>query len=221
MKKTIGLILFILTIISPIIFFFIAACVGEAQIFGMGGVIYWMWICYFGAGIALFSLVFALMEKKKGIRLRKNIIASCIVIPINIIFGSYRFIFADSYDYTNKIVLNVEKKAGIWIPENEKTITQKWDSYLIGYSKIVTEKKAFDNTLYGNWKRSLSVTIEHVLPIEIMYTTRLYDYFLFYDCVSHTYNEITNQDIGRDCVFLAYKTASGKLLLLDNYKYRA
>ena len=220
MNKIIGIILLILSIVSLHFFFMVAWGVSESSIYGIGALIQYSWIIYFAAIIAILSMLFALLARKKGYKYKKNVIVSSIIIPISLIFGSYRFLFADEYDYTNQIIINVNQKTGLSIPDNDKVVTEIRKEYLLGNGQIVTDKKAFENTLNTDWNTSLSASINNVLPHEVSVQMTLFDHYLFYDCVSNAFNEISIQEEGHSSVFIAYNTSNGKLMLLDNYIYR-
>lgn len=221
MNKIIGIILLILSIVSLHFFFMVAWGVSESSIYGIGALIQYSWIIYFAAIIAILSMLFALLARKKGYKYKKNVIVSSIIIPISLIFGSYRFLFADEYDYTNQIIINVNQKTGLSIPDNDKVVTEIRKEYLLGNGQIVTDKKAFENTLNTDWNTSLSASINNVLPHEVSVQMTLFDHYLFYDCVSNAFTEISIQEEGHSSVFIAYNTSNGKLMLLDNYIYRA
>ena len=140
MNKIIGIILLILSIVSLHFFFMVAWGVSESSIYGIGALIQYSWIIYFAAIIAILSMLFALLARKKGYKYKKNVIVSSIIIPISLIFGSYRFLFADEYDYTNQIIINVNQKTGLSIPDNDKVITEIRKEYLLGNGQIVTDK---------------------------------------------------------------------------------
>ena len=177
MNKIIGIILLILSIVSLHFFFMVAWGVSESSIYGIGALIQYSWIIYFAAIIAILSMLFALLARKKGYKYKKNVIVSSIIIPISLIFGSYRFLFADEYDYTNQIIINVNQKTGLSIPDNDKVVTEIRKEYLLGNGQIVTDKKAFENTLNTDWNTSLSASINNVLPHEVSVQMTLFDHY--------------------------------------------
>ena len=216
-----GIILLILSIVSAPICFAVACLVGESEIFGIGGIVYYSWIIYFAAFVSAASLGFALHAKRNGYHHKKNMVIALIVIPISIIFGSYRFVFSSNFDYSNKILVSVNQKTGLSIPTSGKVVTQKEKLFLLGNAKITFGKNDFEIGLTGNWKSSLSSSIKNVLPHEVTVQTTQFDCFTFYDCDAAKYNEVSYQESGNSCVFLAYQQSSGRLMILDEYVYKA
>ena len=74
MNKIIGIILLILSIVSLHFFFMVAWGVSESSIYGIGALIQYSWIIYFAAVIAILSMLFALLARKKGYKYKKNVI---------------------------------------------------------------------------------------------------------------------------------------------------
>ena len=125
------------------------------------------------------------------------------------------------FDYTNQIVVSVNQKVGLSIPENDKVVTIKEESYNLANEKIVFGKSGFELSMDDRWRDSLSSSIKNVLLFVVSMQISLFDNFLFYDCETKDFNTVTVQEDGHSCVFLAYQKQTGRLLILDDYEYRA
>ena len=217
----IGIILLLVTILIGPFLFSVACVVGEANVFGVGGALRYSWLVYFGVPVAIISMVFALKAKNNGYHHRKNVIVSCLFIPVFLLIGSERYFFADFYDYTDQIIISVNRKTALFIPTNERVVTVKYGQFDLAIEKIASSKDVFESSMDTKWENSLASPIWNLLPLEASSQVSTFNKFLFYDCVSKDCNKVTVQDDGRSCVFLAYSTSSGRLMILDEYKYKA
>lgn len=217
----IGIALLVATILSGPLSFSIACAVGKADVFGVGGALRYSWFVYFGVVVAIGSVAFSLWTKKRGYSYKKNVIVSCFFAPICLLIGSERHFFTDFYDYSDQIVVSVNKKTGLSIPLNEGVVTTKYGSFNLGIEEIVHSKEIFESSLDARWEVSLELSVENVLPFEASSRAADFNRFLFYDCDSNEFNKVTVEGDVRPCVFLAYSTFSGRLMILDEYEYRA
>lgn len=219
----VGILLLVATFFAGPLLLSLACLVGEADIFGVGGAMPYTWFIYFGVLVAVASAAFALLMKERGYHYKKNVIVSIVFGAIWLLFGSEGFMLMSSgvFDYTNQIVVSVNQKVGLSIPENEKVVTIKEESYNLANEKIVFGKNGFELSMDDRWRDSLSSSIKNVLPLGASMQISLFDNFLFYDCETKDFNTVTVQEDGHSCVFLAYQKQTGRLLILDDYEYRA
>lgn len=216
-KKS-GNILFFLTLISPMVSFYLASEIGEADIFGVGGIVRYSWIMLLFIPIGILSILIGVKLKKANQKYMKNIVIACICLPLLLIFGSYAFLFTNvSYD-VNKIHV-VETKTNLELPHEIKIATVDLEIYNISYAKILDEKdqETFERELQSSqlWQKQLKPEIKQLLPKDIQYIAETYDTFVFYNTDSKQYN---NSFAKGECVFIAYNYEFQKLMILDNYK---
>lgn len=223
MKKEISLakMLFWLTLISPMISFSLACLIGEADIFGITGMIRYSWIMLLFIPIGILSILIGIKLKNNNQKYKKNFVISFICLPLLVIFGSYRFIFKDviSYD-VNKISI-VEAKTNITLPHEIKIGIEKFNNYDISYVKIVNNesKKIFEQEIASNklWQNNLEFSIKTLLPYNLQFESNTFDYFVFYNVTSNEYNIGGEVADGCDIVFIAYDCDLQRLMILDNY----
>lgn len=216
-----GDILFLLTLISPFVSLVIISIFGEPEIFSALGMTRYIWIMLLFIPIGVLSILIGLKLKKGKQEYKKNIIVAVIVLPLLIIFGSYRFIFNSNISYDINNVLTIEDKIDIELPDEIKVATNKLDLYNISYVKIIDNecKDAFEKEIESTslWKNELNYGIKNLLPLDIQYESETFDYFVFYNITSSEYNMVPLSG-QYECIFIAYDCDLQRLIILNDYK---
>ena len=220
-KRILGNILFWTTLISPIVSFSIASIIGEANIFGVAGIIRYSWVMLLFIPIGILSIVIGFKLKNSTQKYKKNFIVSFICLPLLIIFGSYRFIFNSVVSYDVNEVSIIEEKINFEIPRDIKVATSKLDLYDISYLKILNSesKDMFEQEVENNqlWQKELQPEIKSLLPLNIQYESEIFEYFVFFNITSNEYNipPLRGQN---ECIFIAYDCDLQRLIILNDYK---
>ena len=151
-KRVLGNILFWTTLISPMVSFSMASMIGEANIFGVVGIIRYSWVMLLFIPIGILSILIGFKLKNSAQKYKKNFIVSFICLPLLIIFGSYRFIFNSVVSYDVNEVSIIEEKINFEIPRDIKVATNKLDLYDISYLKILNSesKDMFEQEVENN-----------------------------------------------------------------------
>lgn len=220
-KRILGNILFWTTLISPIVSFSIASMIGEANIFGVAGIIRYSWVMLLFIPIGILSIVIGFKLKNSTQKYKKNFIVSFICLPLLIIFGSYRFIFNSVVSYDVNEVSIIEEKINFEIPDDIKVATNKLDLYDISYLKILNSesKDMFEQEVENNqlWQKELQPEIKSLLPLNIQYESEIFEYFVFFNITSNEYN-IPPLSGQYECIFIAYDCDLQRLIILNDYK---
>lgn len=220
-KRILGNILFWTTLISPIVSFSIASMIGEANIFGVAGIIRYSWVMLLFIPIGILSIVIGFKLKNSTQKYKKNFIVSFICLPLLIIFGSYRFIFNSVVSYDVNEVSIIEEKINFEIPRDIKVATNKLDLYDISYLKILNSesKDMFEQEVENNqlWQKELQPEIKSLLPLNIQYESEIFEYFVFFNITSNEYN-IPPLRGQYECIFIAYDCDLQRLIILNDYK---
>lgn len=220
-KRILGNILFWTTLISPIVSFSIASMIGEANIFGVAGIIRYSWVMLLFIPIGILSIVIGFKLKNSTQKYKKNFIISFICLPLLIIFGSYRFIFNSVVSYDVNEVSIIEEKINFEIPRDIKVATNKLDLYDISYLKILNSesKDMFEQEVENNqlWQKELQPEIKSLLPLNIQYESEIFEYFVFFNITSNEYN-IPPLSGQYECIFIAYDCDLQRLIILNDYK---
>lgn len=220
-RKIIGNILFIATLCSPVVAFSISTLVGEPNIFGIPGMLRYTWIMWFFIPIGVCSFIAGVLLKRNNQKYKKNYVIAFICVPLLMLFGSYRFIFAHTVSYDVESVIRVEEAVDINLPHNVKVATNIYGNYNISYVQIVSqqEEKTFEEDIASNplWVAEMSTYVKGILSDVIEIEIEDFDYFLFYNITDNEYNQYPN--VGNyDCVFMAYNMQQNRLILIDDYK---
>lgn len=220
-EKIVANVSFLLTLVSPLISFALAAKVGEADIFGVAGVVSYSWIMLCFIPIGLISLIVGSILKKRKQNYKKNFIVALICLPILFIFGSFRIFFADLVITTDTTRLeSAEITASIELPSRIKIATEELGEYSLSYVKIVDgeEKKKFEKDIESDsrWVEELGTKIEQILPISIEVEVQGFDRFLFYNITTAEYN-VYPTDGEHDCLLVAYDYDLQRIVILDDW----
>ena len=219
--KTVCNILFWITLVSPMVSFALASTIGEANIFGVAGIVRYSWIMLLFIPFGILSILNGLNLKNSKQKYKKNFIIAFICLPLLIIFGSYRFIFNSAISYDINKVLIVENEINLEIPDEIKVATNKLDLYEISYVKIINNesKGVFEEEIKNNqlWKSTLNPMVKGLLPLDIQYESETFDYFLFYNITNDEYNMFPPKG-EYECIFIAYDCDLQRLIILDDYK---
>ena len=151
-KRILGNILFWTTLISPIVSFSLTSMIGEANVFGVAGIIRYSWVMLLFIPIGILSILIGFKLKNSTQKYKKNFVVSFICLPLLIIFGSYRFIFNSVVSYDVNEVSIIEEKINFEIPRDIKVATNKLDLYDISYLKILNSesKDMFEQEVENN-----------------------------------------------------------------------
>jgi hypothetical protein len=220
-RKTLGDVLFWSVLISPILSFSLASMIGEADIFGVSGIIRYSWVMLLFIPIGILSILIGFKLKNITQKYKKNFIVSFICLPLLIIFGSYRFIFNSAVTYDVNDVSIIEEKINLEIPDDIKVATNKLDLYNISYLKIINSasKDMFEQEIGNNqlWQKELKPDIKSLLPLDIQYESEIFEYFVFFNITSNEYN-IFPLSGENECIFIAYDCDLQRLIILNDYK---
>ena len=220
-KRILGNILFWTTLISPIVSFSLASMIGEADIFGVAGIVRYSWVMLLFIPIGILSILIGFKLKNSTQKYKKNFIVSFICLPLLIIFGSYRFIFNSDVSYDVNEVSIIEEKINFEIPDDIKVATNKLDLYNISYIKIINNesKDVFEQEIGNNqlWQKEIKPEIKSLLPLDIQYESEVFEYSIFFNITTNTYN-ISPLSGQYECIFIAYDCDLQRLIILSDYK---
>lgn len=218
--KTVGNVLFVLSILSMPISFMLSTTIGEVEIFEIAGIIRYSWVAYFFLPICILCFIVGGRLKRNGERYKKQYVAAIICIPLLLIFGSFRFIFAEFHEYDADELFEVQEKVGIDIPKNVDVVSTREKDYVISYVKITDEKEnyEYEELIENNdkWTVTLDSIICNALPFDMSLEMDNFDYFLFYNETKNEYN-VYPQGGRNSCVFIAYDVQTSRLIILNEY----
>ena len=189
-EKVLGNILFWMTLISPMISFSLASMIGEAEIFGVAGIIRYSWLMILFIPVGILSILIGLQLKKNKQKYKNNVLTIEDKIDIEL---------PDEIKVaTNK--LDLYNISYVKIIDNE--------------CKDAFEKEIESTSL---WKNELNYGIKNLLPLDIQYESETFDYFVFYNITSSEYNMVPLSG-QYECIFIAYDCDLQRLIILNDYK---
>ncbi len=149
------------------------------------------WVLYLFIPLPLALIIFGLIKKKHGFRHKASIAVGVTMVILLAVFGSFRFIFFDSYDFENSLVTMAETETGIDLPDDYLEIASK--SY--GDSSMTTMiLDAAQTAQYvrcveedGRWLSELPDSLLEISSSAGYYYTE--GYSLLYCCETARFNE--------------------------------
>lgn len=165
-----------------------------------------MWLFFLMTPVPIASIVFGVILKRKGYKYKKNIIVGLIMTAVLCLYGSFSFIFYNTFNHSDKYIARAEEYIGIDIPEH-KTIntTDREDGwkftstkeYVYYKSDVYFEQKSveeFENDISDNekWLSSLSNALTGIISFYDNYATG-YDYILIYNIDTDEFNKLPSE----------------------------
>lgn len=222
--KTFGIISFIVSLLSPFIAMAVIDTIGEVEIFATDGMLRYSWIFWIFIPVVAISYLLGRKLKEAGLKYKHNYIIAFILIPIFAIFGSFRWIFPNTYFDDQSNIQDVEAKISIELPDDLKTSTSHSDDYQLTYAKILNsqEKENFENEIANStkWTDNWGTLIENQMPFDISVYVESFEYCT---CVFETseesfVNQYPNKSGTYDCVFVWYDADLGRIVVVNDYK---
>ena len=215
--KILSIVLFILSIIIPIIAFYIVCLVGNVWVFGIAGMSY-SWIFLFFLPIPLASIALGIYSKKKHTKYLKNIVTGSISFSLMFIIGLTSFRF--KVDKTGSFLKDVETVTGIAMPTNVRAMSMIEYGGRLGNAEIKdkAEETTFLEEIKTNrWTNELTVVCKGMLPLAISSTLSGYSRLSIYVPVVNEFNPKTLNVGEYEIVLLAYEKARSHIMVFDSY----
>lgn len=216
-NKLIANLLCLLTLLSLPISFSISAIVGEANIFGVAGIVRYSWIMLLFIPIGVLSLFAGKKLKNAGAKYNKLYVAAFVCLPLLLIFGSYRLIF-QNISYNTDDIYTIEETIDLDLPNAIKTASFDYGGYNISYVKVTDTDEAVafvkEISVDAHWTSKLDTMIKELLPLEIQAEVTNFDYFVFYDLSTGSYNRYPTAG---ECnyIFIAYDCELQRIIILN------
>lgn len=222
--KTLGIISFIISFLSPFMAMALIDKIGEVEIFATDGMIRYSWIFWFFIPVVLTSYLFGRKLKESGLKYKPNYVIAFILIPIFAIFGAFHWMFPNTYFDDQSNIQDVEAKINIELPDDLKISTSNWNDYKLSYAKILNpqEKENFDNEIANStkWTDSWGTLIENQMPFDIAVEIESFEYCV---CVFQTddetfVNQYPNKSGTYNCVLVWYDADLGRIVIFNDYE---
>lgn len=219
--KIVGIVFMALTIVSPFVAFFVAFALGRPKIFGIEGIIKYSRVMWRFIPVGLVSLAIGLVLKLKNRRCRGNFISAFIVLPLLILFGSYRYIFTN-ITYDSAIMDEIGQTINMTLPNKVYVVTNKTKGCTVSRAEIFSDyqRLTLKNTIIDDyselWQYKLSPEIQKILPFTIQIEAVNFQFYMLYNVSTGEYNSYSLTE-KNEYVFVAFNYDANKLLVLSDY----
>lgn len=158
-----------------------------------------MWLFFTMTPIPIASIVLGVYLKKKGYKYKKNIVAGIIMIIVLCIYGSFTFIFSNTYTNSDEPIVKLEQYTKIDIPEyvqintqtmmHESSTTKEFVYYLSNVYFNSENAKQFERQIAEDDKWLTSLPNEMMGTLSFFTILQNYDYILVYNIDEGEYNQ--------------------------------
>ena len=184
-----------------------------------------MWVFFLFLPIPISSIIFGFYLKGKGYKYKANIIAGLIMVALLCIYGSFTFMFADTYSHSDEPILNTEKMLNIDIPIHSQITTQKYTngiSYPRG-SVYSTSDIYFKSTAVTDFEKSLPNHPKWItsIPSNLVGITSYLceitesDYYIIYNVTTGECNKLPSQSGTYVFINILYNAESNTMKLVE------
>lgn len=184
-----------------------------------------MWVFFLFLPIPISSIIFGFYLKGKGYKYKANIIAGLIMVALLCIYGSFTFMFADTYSHSDEPILNAEKILNIDIPIHSQITTQKYTngiSYPRG-SVYSTSDIYFKSTAVTDFEKSLPNHPKWItsIPSNLVGITSYLceitksDYYIIYNVTTGECNKLPSQSGTYVFINILYNAESNTMKLVE------
>ena len=217
--KKIGLILLICSIFSIPFAYGLCTIIGEAHIFGVGGAIRYSFLIWLALPVSFAYLFYSGKLKNNGLSYKPHRIVAIICIFLTVLFGSYRWIFAEISTYDEVNVRFSCKDVNIDLPNDIKVANSIYDDQVVSYVKInnLEEKAKFEEAILQSalWTELIDMEIQYTISYFYVLETLSFDYYLFYNKTTNEYNAPVVSNEAQRCIFIAYDSDEDRIIIIN------
>lgn len=217
MKKIIGNILIVISIIAGPLAFYVGCLVGEVDIFGMAGMSY-LWISFLFLPLTIGCLIFGCIKTKSTNRSKKHIvigICTSVFIAIMGISG-----LSVKVDKSDNFVKEVSVKANISLPSNLKVMTKYYENETECNFKILdsTEEKRFQNSVEKDpWVTLLPAASKGLLSTSILNKIYGFDFCCLFVETTNSYNPQYVDSGNYSLILFSYQKNKHHVMIISTF----
>ena len=185
-----------------------------------------MWVFFLFLPIPIASIAFGFYLKNRGYRYKKNVIVGFIMAAFLCIYGSFTFIFSNTYSHNDELIQNVEELLDIDIPTHLRINTHDWtkgtQSIPRGYIHFTSDIH-FDDTAVENFEKKLPSDIKWIstIPNDMIGITSYFcdtqtsDYYIIYNKNTKEFNKLPNESGTYVFVNVLYNSKNNTMKLVE------
>ncbi len=185
-----------------------------------------MWVFFLFTPIPISSIVLGFVLKSKNYKYKKNIIVGIIMVALLCIYGSFSFIFANTYEHSDAPIIRIEQTMGIDIPTHKQINTQDWTKgtqsvsrgYIYSTSYIYFDKIAveeFEKQIVANDKWLSNVSNDLIGISSPFGDCGMYDYVLIYNMDTSEYNTLPQNSGTFRFISILYRAEENQMKLVE------
>lgn len=185
-----------------------------------------MWICFVFLPIPLASIVFGIYLKKQGYKYIKNIIVGIIMAMLLCAYGSFTFIFANTYSHSEDPIIQAEHILNIDIPQHSHISTQDWtkgtQAIPRGYI-YYTSDIYFDNASVEEFEKNISSDEKWIskIPSDLVCISSFYcdmrtsDYYIIYNKDTKEFNKLPDKNGSYEFLNILYNVENNTMVIVE------
>ena len=222
MKKT-SIILFVLTLISVPIAFFVVFIASNGFVFVLPTWGAYLWICFLFIPIPISSIIFGLIrtDAKKEIY-KKNVISGSLVTFYLLIASIASFQDFNRYSWSDSYLNDIRENTGLYIPTRVNAAFRVEKYGREGNAEITKKEEQilFLNSMEdSSWLSELPSFINNTIPTgALIHTANNFDYYCLYIIENDCFNPTSLPSGEYNAIYLAYRTRTHLIYSLDNFK---
>ena len=185
-----------------------------------------MWVFFLFLPIPISSIIFGFYLKGKGYKYKLNVIAGLIMVVFLCIYGSFTFMFADTYSHSDEPILNAEKILNIDIPIHSQINTQDWTKGTQSISRgyiYSTSDIYFDDAAVEKFEKNLPNDTKWIsdIPNAMIGITSYFceltesDYYIIYNVTTGECNKLPSQSGTYRFINLLYDAEKNTMKLVE------
>ncbi len=185
-----------------------------------------MWLFFLLTPIPIASIALGFTLKSKGYKYKKNIIVGIIMTALLCIYGSFSFIFANTFDHSDKPIIRAEQTIGIDIPEHKQISTQDWTKGTQSVSRgyiYSTSEIYFDNSAVKEFEKQLatddrwlsSISSNMICITSPINDYGIYDYVLIYNLDTSEYNTLPSNSGNFRFINILYRLEDNQMKIVE------
>lgn len=221
--KKIASLLVLASIVSLPVSFSIAALIGQPEIYGLGGLLRYVWVMWLAIPVGVATILVGLRQKANGANYKGIVAVGVVSVAFLLLIGSYCFAPGNVYD--SEALQPITDISDFAFPNNVKAAISPYGDYTLCKGMVFeTDRTPFEKQLRSSekWTTQIDPMIKKLMPLmvvpELESSLQIsYDLFLFRNLDTGEYNVVPEKYDETPCVFIAYDCETGRFLIVSDY----
>lgn len=179
--------------------------------------------------IPLACAIYGIVMKRKQYKSKTNIVIGIVMTVLLVIYGSFSFIFNDTYDHSDKPIIRLEEMMQIELPEYENITTIDWsdenqgqyDDRIFSTSDIRLNQdtaQTFEVSLDEKWIKGAPIKLFPILSAHSEIILENYTYILVYNMDTNEFNTLPQDEAPHRYINILFNTEDNTLTVIEYEK---